>query len=389
MLTIDHFFTNFIASGEPSPESLVTTRDFKVLTSLHSSLKQGNFLTANQGDLLVRILTENKEKILTHYKNLEEVLELGLWSKPFRIIEVVRKIYLSSNAEKDAKIIVEFTFSSSIRKIMQEITKKITGLEPVTNGKLYIADLDEKNIVLLVESLKPYKFSVDEKLIEYYNTIKSWKKEEIFSQYNISSIDNKNFQNAITEDLGLETPLTQAIINDRRIRYQYFCDPIETPKNLTEEIAMREKSVFWIGKNNHSLEEIFKSLVELKRFPCLVVFEGNNENQCFEDLQNLTENLEKNGIFEGVGIYFRLDNNEDGRKFNQHISEKKFNCPVDKETKIVGVQNGKIPKFLLKTDWKPMSIIALNHNLRNNKTSSYALSCDLIIYYSEKEPILV
>ncbi len=218
MLTIDHFFTNFIASGEPSPESLVTTRDFKVLTSLHSSLKQGNFLTANQGDLLVRILTENKEKILTHYKNLEEVLELGLWSKPFRIIEVVRKIYLSSNAEKDAKIIVEFTFSSSIRKIMQEITKKITGLEPVTNGKLYIADLDEKNIVLLVESLKPYKFSVDEKLIEYYNTIKSWKKEEIFSQYNISSIDNKNFQNAITEDLGLETPLSQAIVNDRRIR---------------------------------------------------------------------------------------------------------------------------------------------------------------------------
>ena len=249
--------------------------------------------------------------------------------------------------------------------------------------------MDEKNIVLLLETFKNYKFSIDEKLVEYYNTIKSWKKEEILGQFHISSISNQNFQKCITDELGLETPLTPAIVNDRCVRYQYFCDPIKNPENLTENIAMRKKSVIWVGKNNHTLEEIFKSLTDLKRFPCLIVFESHDEKQCFEDLQNLTKNLEKNGIFDGIGIYFRFDNNEEGKKFNQHIAEKKYNCPVDKQTKIVGVQNGKIPKFLLKNEWKPMSVISLNHNLRNNKTGAYALSCDLIIYYSEKEPILV
>jgi len=389
MLTIDQFFLNFANFSSPKMEELVSIRDFKVLKSLNSSLNSGNFLTVNQGELLIRILTENKDKILPHYENLEEILNLGLWSKPFRVVEVVRKMYLSNNPEKEIKIIIEFSFSSNLRKIMQEIAKNIVGLEPVTNGKLYLADLDEKNIVCLVEALKNYKFSIDDKIIDYYNTIKSWKSEEILGQFDISSISNQNFQKTITEELGLKTPLTKAIINDRRIRYQYFCDPIKNPENLTEKLAMRQKTVVWLGKNNHTLEEIFSSLVDLKRFPCLVVFESHNEKQCFDDLQNLTKNLEKTGIFDGIGIYFRFDNNEEGKKFNQHIAEKKYNCPVDKETKIVGVQNGKIPKFLLKNEWKPMSVISLNHNLRNNKTSAYATACDLVIYYSEKEPILV
>jgi hypothetical protein len=389
MLTIDQFFLNFANSSNPKIEEIMPSRDSKVLRSLHSSLKSGNFLTSNQGELLIKILNEHRTKISEYHTDLESILDSGRWSKSFRVVEVVRKIYLSDNPEKETKIIIEFSFSSNLRKIMQEITKKITGFEPVTNGKLYVVDLDEKNIVLLLETFKNYKFSIDEKLVEYYNTIKSWKKEEILGQFHISSISNQNFQKCITDELGLETPLTPAIVNDRSVRYQYFCDPIKNPENLTENIAMRKKSVIWVGKNNHTLEEIFKSLTDLKRFPCLIVFESHDEKQCFEDLQNLTTNLEKNGIFDGIGIYFRFDNNEEGKKFNQHIAEKKYNCPVDKQTKIVGVQNGKIPKFLLKNEWKPMSVISLNHNLRNNKTGAYALSCDLIIYYSEKEPILV
>ncbi len=389
MLTIDHFFLNFITTTSPDPEEMVSARDFKVLKSLGSSLKSGNFLTANQSELLVKILTEHKVKISNHYKNLEEILNLGLWSKPFRVVEVVRKLYLSDNPEKEIKIIIEFSFSSNLRKVIQEISKNLTNFDTIVNGKMYLVDLDEKNIVCLVETLKNYKFSIDEKIIDYYNTIKSWKKEEILSQYDISSIDNQNFQTAITQDLGLETPLTQAIINDRRIRYQYFCKPIENPKNLTEILAMREKPNFWLAKNIYTLSDIISSLKDLNRFPLLVIFDGQNETQCLEDLQNLGENLEKNGIFNGIGIYFRFDNNEAGSKFNQHIAEKKYNVPVDKSTKVVGVQNGKIPKFLLKSDWKPLSVLALNNILRNNKTNTYAQVSDLIISYTDKEPLFV
>ncbi len=389
MVTIDQFFLNFATSDSPKMEDIVSSRDFKVLKSLHLNLTKGIFFTINQSDLLKKILMENKEKIASHYEDFENILKLSLWSKPFRIVETVRKIYLSDNTEKEIKIIIEFSFSSNLRKIMQEISKNLTNLEPVTNGKFYIVDLDEKNIVTLVESFKNHKFSIDEKIIEYYNTIKYWKKEEIFGQFDIESILNQNFQKAISDDLGIETPLTQAIINDRRIRYQYFCKPIIEPKNLAETLAMREKSYVWLDKNKHSLDEIIVALKELRRLPILVVFDSQNEKQCFEDLKNLSENLEKNDIFTDVGIYFRFDNTEDGSTFNKYVAEKKYNSRVTKDTKIVGIQNGKIPKFLMKSDWKPMSVISLNNNLRNNKTSAYANCCDLVIAYTEKEPIIV
>ncbi len=389
MVTIDQFFLNFATSDSPKMEDIVSSRDFKVLKSLHLNLTKGIFFTINQSDLLKKILMENKEKIASHYEDFENILKLSLWSKPFRTVETVRKIYLSDNTEKEIKIIIEFSFSSNLRKIMQEISKNLTNLEPVTNGKFYIVDLDEKNIVTLVESFKNHKFSIDEKIIEYYNTIKSWKKEEIFGQFDIESILNQNFQKAISDDLGIETPLTQAIINDRRIRYQYFCKPIIEPKNLAETLAMREKSYVWLDKNKHSLDEIIVALKELRRLPILVVFDSQNEKQCFEDLKNLSENLEKNDIFTDVGIYFRFDNTEDGSTFNKYVAEKKYNSRVTKDTKIVGIQNGKIPKFLMKSDWKPMSVISLNNNLRNNKTSAYANCCDLVIAYTEKEPIIV
>ena len=67
-----------------------------------------------------------------------------------------------------------------------------------------------------------------------------------------------------------------------------------------------------------------------------------------------------------------------------------YNCNLDINTKIVGVQNGKIPKFFLKNDWKPMTVIALDTKmgLRHGKTSVYSNRCDLIIEYSDAPSVL-
>jgi hypothetical protein len=98
--------------------------------------------------------------------------------------------------------------------------------------------------------------------------------------------------------------------------------------------------------------------------------------------------LEKNRIFDNVGFYFRLDNDTHGKEFNQLIAEKKYNTQLNSQTKIAGVQTGKIPKFFLKNDWKPMSVISIGNTLRNSKTAVYANCCDLIISYSDNEPII-
>ena len=97
--------------------------------------------------------------------------------------------------------------------------------------------------------------------------------------------------------------------------------------------------------------------------------------------------LESNSIAD-VGIYFRFDNTTEQNKiFNDLINTLKYNSKLDKNTKIVGLANNKLPKFLVKDQWKPNSIISFTNNFKNNKTSVYCDDVDLIIYYHDKAPL--
>jgi hypothetical protein len=42
---------------------------------------------------------------------------------------------------------------------------------------------------------------------------------------------------------------------------------------------------------------------------------------------------------------------------------------------------------MLKSSWYPASVISFSTNFKNNKTSIYCDSTDLIIYYTNKQPL--
>jgi uncharacterized protein YjgD (DUF1641 family) len=388
MMTVDQLILHIVDFTTPTIEEVLSKRDSKVLRSFGTMLKNGVFFTENQSKLLLKILQENKEKFKIFQTDIETIILSPTWSKPFRQVDVVRKFYIADN-QGELSLFVEFTYSGTIRRLIQNISKKVEGLTQITPAKLYSLDLTEKNIVELVEVLRPLNFVIDDKIIEHYNTIKSWSEIEVKSQFFLTTMINTNFQKHITDDLGLNNAITQDIINDRSIRYNYFVEKTEkNPENLTEIIANRNSTTTWIDKKQYSLSDVIESLVELKRFPLLVVFEGYDEKRCFTDLQNLAESLEKNRIFSDIGIYFRLDNSAVGKEFNQYIADKHFNSKLEKDSIVCGVQSGKIPKFLLKTAWKPMSVISLGNAVKNSKTAVYTSCCDLIISYSDTQPII-
>jgi hypothetical protein len=389
MITVDKILLNLVQSNTPVLEEVLAKRDSKVLRSLTTAITSPPFITENQAKLLIKILSENSEKLCLDKTDVSCMLEAPTWSRHFREVDRTKKLYTGNDAEGDLVIIVEFAFSAGLRTIMQAQEKKITGLVTIHPGKVYHADLTEKNIVFLVDTFKKLDFDIDEKLVNFYNTIKSWSKKEVTDQFYLTNITHDNFQSHITADLGIDTAINQNIINDRSLRYQYFTEENgKNPENLTETLATRNGTRVWVDKKNVSIEEIFQSLIELKRFPVLLVFDGFDEKRCFQDLTKIGENLEKNGIFTDVGIYFRLENSEIGKEFNKFIADKKYNSQLTEHTKVVGVQNGKIPKFLLKSAWTPMSVISLSTSLRNTKTSVYANCCDLVITYSDAEPLI-
>jgi CRISPR/Cas system endoribonuclease Cas6 (RAMP superfamily) len=129
---------------------------------------------------------------------------------------------------------------------------------------------------------------------------------------------------------------------------------------------------------------VFESLIELKRLPVLLIFDTHNQKKLtaqIVEMSNVLTHLDINN----VGIYFRLPNNDTGKQFNEIVAERKYNTILDKNTQVMGVETNKLPKFILRNDWKPMSVIVVNTNLRNSKTAIYSTCCDLIITY-DTEP---
>jgi len=388
MTTVDNLLLKIVNHNVPTIEEILPSKDSKVLRSLATSISSHFFITENQSKLLMKILRENSKKITDFSEEIFTALNNPTWSKNFREIEQVRKIYISKNEDGESIIFIEFTFSSEIRKILQNLGQKLDNLVATSSQKIWTCDLTEKNIVGLVENLSHRDFTIDEVIKNHYTTIKSWSENEVRNQFLITNMTNTNFHKAITDDLGIATEIDQNIITDRSMRYQYFTENAKNHgETLTEVIASRSKSRIWIDKNQHSLNEVVASLVELKRLPMLVVFDTIVNNKYLENMEFLSDALKKNGIFDGVGIYFRLPNDDMGKKFNNFIAEHKYNQQLDETSKVAGVMSGKIPKFFLKNAWKPLSVITLGTKmgLRHGKTSVYANCCDCIVEWSEDD----
>ena len=391
MITVDNLLLQIVNFTSPTIEEQIQSKDSRVLRSLATSVISHVFITENQSNLLLKILRENQKKLKFFGDEIATVLASPQWSRDFRQVEQVRKMYISKNEDNEPGIQIEFTYNSEIRKILQNLTKKVENLNQAVPGKMFTADLTEQNIVFLVEALDPLEFDIVDSIRNHYTTIKSWSKLNFDHQFLLTSITNQNFHKAITADLGIETPLDQSIINDRSVRYQYLTETAKNPgETLVEYVANRPNTRLWVDKAQHSLTAILESLVYLKRIPVMVVFDNTTESKSLENLELLSNALKDVGIFDDVGIYFRLQNTDVGRKFNQLIAANSYNSKLDSTTKIAGVQGGKIPKFFLTNTWRPMSVIAIDTRmgLRHGKTSVYTNCCDLIIEHSDEASIL-
>lgn len=388
MTTVDQLLSRFVKNNLEQLKSSMSYRDVRILSSLHKSATGATFITANQGRLLIKIFTENKSVLMPIAEDLDEIITTPTWSQPFRPADTTRKLYTTKNSDGSMLLTVEFAFSSEIRKKINALSKSTSGMHQGQNGKCFFFDYTEKNIEQLVDALATHDFDIEENIQDYHKIIKSWNEQTIRDQFLISNISHDTFQRKIIEDLGKDTSIDKNIINDRSTRYQYVSEKSEkNPENLTELIANRKTSKVWVDKKVNTLENIFDSLVELKRFPVLVVFDTYASKTSTAELTKISEILEKYNIRDNVGIYFRMNNDEIGKEFNQVISDKKYNAQLTKDTKLVGVQSGKIPKFLLKSDWKPMSVVSIDTTLRHSKTAVYANCCDLIISFTESESI--
>jgi len=388
MITIDYILNSIENYGFDKITQFVSRRDIRILRNLANLVKSSDFITENQGNLLVKILKENRKSLGFLDTDIHSVLENPQWSRLFKKIHNIKKITIyQSNDEKFLKIECDFNFE--LKKSFSDTFKNADGNVSVVNNKIHLLPLTEKNLVLVVSTFQPENFEISEEILEFFQIINSWSESEVSAKFQIQTIDNKKILEKLQEEGALEDSAEELILMDRKIRYQYNSPPKNPPSTLTEIIAHRSNNKIFVDNSMYQFDELLDSLKTLKKFPLLLIFNGHNEYECIKQLDIISSALSKQNLTDDVGVYFRFQNMGKGRDFNQRIADNQFNVPLTTTTKIVGVMNGKLPKFFLRTNWQPNSVISFTNSVNHNKTSVYCNNCDLIVYYTDKMPFAV
>lgn len=383
MLTIDQLL-NSVCRNIKLIQNGLPSKDKKILLSLSRQLTQGNFLTENQAKLLVKIFNENKELIKTVEGDLEEILKNDKWSRHFRVLQRNREIYILDT--NPSMIKVDFTYDKRLKEKLHELNAELYGGVSAITNTAYGVQLSEKNILLLLDKFRDDDFTIDQKITNFYQEITEICKN-VKNPFDVFQLENKNLKKLIEDDIGEIAKENLLLLHDRKFRYQYKITEKITEKSLKNDLAQRESTKVYLDSNVHSLTDIVKALTELKRFPVLVVFEGHLPKENKKYLDFLATSLEEAGVAGDVGIYFRFDKEEDVNGFNATIAQLEYNKMLSSTTLVAGIANNKIPKFMVKTGWKPNTVITFTNSFRNNKSNVYCADVDLIIYWNDKPPM--
>lgn len=365
----------------------IPLRDIKILKNVSNLMSNDSYITENQGNLVLKILKENLEYLDKTNLDIATILKFPTWSKKFRVNEKIRKVTIEELEKGKLSIKIEYSFDKEIKKVISFLNKHISSDGFFGNLKNQYYTLTEKNIVTIHDTLTTLKFTFSPYFLELYNKINEIDRIKITNQFEFSQF-SKDRNNIFDDNELLDSDLLKI---DRRLRYQYSYTPNldeKTLEKLEYKIALRNLSKIYINTFLVDFDKLLNTLSILNRTKILMVFDEFKVSDCLHFMNKIKDYVVTHNLESTTGIYFRFDNKDDGLKFNKMVTDNKLNSKLNKDSKFVGVSNGKIPKFLLKTDWYPDAVISFTSSLRNNKTDVYCNDCDLIVYYTTMKPLI-
>lgn len=349
----------------------IESKDATIMYSIARQVYRGIALTDRQYDVVKQKLEDYKDQFLiSNFDSAIETLRSPLRhidrSKYIKLEELDNLVYLK----------IRFPFSKKLIVKMQEIVSNTRwGYHHTKGSHEHLVEATEVNVFNTVEAFKESNFEIEAEILEYYEKlldIKNNKENYVPGIYNyklknlqtsaidymISSIGDPNKDNIIyyrdrKESLGLEH------FDEDEIK-----DLSKKLSPLTNKILFREKIDVFVSNKKYTINQVVESLIELDRFPLLVMLDSKNLTDSLHQVSKAFSNVVSP---EDQSVVFRLDNDGSEKiEFNQYIKDHNLNSPVDKSTKIVyNLYNNKgLPKPVYKAGWEPITVLYMTSHLQ-------------------------
>ena len=389
MLTIDNILLKIEEHSIDKLNSSVPVKDRRILKNLVRMIQMPSFITESQGRLLIKILQENMEALDFIGSELIPSLKNPSWTKSFKTVDVIRQVSISKNSSGNSFIDIDCSFNKEIKKSLVTLIRNIEGATfTIISGKRTSILLTEKNLYNTVKELDKHDFDKSEQVIKLYNEISSLDMLGTKDSFSIHKTSNIKLKNRLIKNIGAIDSTNMLLLEDRKIEFQYNVTGNLDDSTLANKIAKRTNNKIFINSSEYTLLDVAQAIRQLRKMPALCIFDEYDAGASIKNLKTVKTVVDAVDPTINVGVYFRFNNAGDGEQFNKLISEYNFNKQLDNNNRVSVIANGKIPKFFLKSDWYPKTVISFSNQFRNNKTSVYCNSCDLIVYYTSSKPMI-
>jgi len=366
---------------------VIEKSDFNLLTSLGRQTLRMIPYTDRQYELVKQKLLEyNEQFVMNGFDDIQS--QFNELRMPLRSIDRSRWIKIITLDDNDY-IGVRFSFNKKLITVLD----KLNSIEDkgLYDKKLKIKyfKLTEKNLHSIINLLKDKNFTISPELQEKYEILEMMnnnKKDHVPGIYSLSLKNlNEKAINYMVSTIGSEPSIANlAKYKDRNTLFgiKHFDqadldNSINRYTSLSQKIVRRNNAKILIDPTEYPFDRVAESLLELSRYPILVVL---NEQDDFDNLTKVYHSFRN--IFDGNDFctLYRKDNNSpDNIAFNQYIKENKLNNSLALSSKVVYTSVTKMSKVLLQSQWKPQCVLFMG-SIRSNNIDPYVDELDLVIH---------
>ena len=371
----------------------IDNHESTIIKSLATQVFNDIALTDRQLILVLKKIEKYRYGLEVNFVDVDDILLTKRLRKPIRYID--RSQYAKiDQINNETVIVIRYPFSKRLEAKWHDISRAIKG--PINHDKsdsVKTVLLIESNVCLLIDDFLDRDFTIDPKLLEIYEKIKDIKNDPERYLPCIDFVDRK---------------IVLKNLNDRCLAYigekiidvnQDFPSSISTVKGcgvlnlseklldeidhrnytvLTKEILKNPKTRLKIDPKNHDFDQLLTAIEKLNQWPILIMIDENPSTPSL--VKFINEKLKNYIPTDKFTVFFRLG--ADKKDFNQYIKDQNLNNYIDADTKAVIILKNKIPKPLLKSEWKSRTAIVMSTNTYG-RSSAYINQFENVYYYNE------
>ena len=378
ILNLEDCLEHLAGLRESPVKFTIEQTDFTIMNSIARQCFKGMALTDRQSALMHGKLQTYRDQFM----NLDWDFDYAVnqLRQPLRSIDRSKYIKFQDNT-----IVVRFPFNKTDICYIHEFAGTAEGYHHEKGTHIHYFEYNERNVLNLLDRFTKKDFVIDDELLEIYNKIKVINDNPqqylsgINDNYNLINI-NPKLATTIQKEVGEASAESFTKLYDRRFRYgfNYVTDFGKARNELEHQIASRTDVMYHSKPSTESADSILSALWNLDRFPLLVILDNDlAEEQLYMFANYYRDILDT----KEQSVLFRLEEKDSG--FNQLVKDRKLNNWVDKDTKVVYISKSKLPKILVKNEWKPSATFSFTSSLDRYLNNYVSFNCDLIVYREE------